>query len=376
MSSNTTSFSEMEISAIGEILNISMGSAATAISKILDRRVDITTPNVTLLKAGEITIEEMEPAVGVSITYVEGISGSNVMVLKQADVNAIINIMTAGMLGATPDAELDEMSLSAICEVMNQMMGASSTALADFLGRPVNISTPEPVTITAGEPFLTNDSDEPMVVVKFDLVIEDIVNSQFLSVMTESLAREMLVTFNQLMGIEEAPQESAPVSAPQPAPPVEEVAPPVSAPVQAPPPPEPPRPAPQPAPAAPRPVRQSAPRVIASEEIAYSEARPVQLQSFDESENYFMDDEQPENLDLIRSVPLEVSVEIGKASRKVKEILEFVPGTVIELDKQAGAPVDIIVNGQPIAKGDVVVIGDNFGVRIVEILKREELLKL
>jgi len=175
MSSNTTSFSEMEISAIGEILNISMGSAATAISKILDKRVDITTPNVELHLAKDITIEDLEPAVAVQITYVEGISGNNVMVLKKADVNAIVNIMTGGMLGTSPDAEIDEMGLSAICEVMNQMMGASSTALADFLGRPINISTPEPVTITQGEPFLDNDPEEN----KIELFTElDIINDK------------------------------------------------------------------------------------------------------------------------------------------------------------------------------------------------------
>lgn len=366
--SDTTSFSEMEISAIGEILNISMGSAATAISKMLDKRVDITTPSVKLMNAGEITVEELEPAVGVQITYVEGVSGNNVMVLKKADVNAIINVMTGGMMGTDPDAELDEMGISAICEVMNQMMGAAATALADFLGRPVNISTPEPVEVATGEPFLTSAPDAQMVVVKFTLIIEDIVNSQFLSVMTIELARDMLQTFNLSDDTGAVETPSAPAPAPEPQIQQQAVEPP---PVQA---------APQPAPAAPpqpAPARRPAtPKVISEEAIAYSEARPVVLQSFDEAENYFLEDEQPENLDLIRAVPLEISVEIGKATRKVKEILEFVPGTVIELDKQAGAPVNIIVNGQPIAKGDVVVIGDNFGVRIVEILKREELLKL
>lgn len=360
---NTTSFSEMEISAIGEILNISMGSAATAISKMLDKRVDITTPEVSLKLANEITLEELEPAVGVQITYVEGIFGNNVMVLRKADVNSILNIMTGGVMGASPDDELDEMGLSAICEVMNQMMGASATALADFLGRSVNISTPTPVEISFGEPFLSNPPEEQMVVVNFSLLIENVVNSRFLSVMTAELARDMLQSFSLGDSEPAEPTEPTAVSAPEPIP-----AEPTTA---AAPKPMPVQPKPQAAPPKP-----AAPKVLAKEAIEYSEARPVVLQNFDEPENYFLDEEQPENLDLIRSVPLEISVEIGKAVRKVKEILEFVPGTVIELDKQAGAPVNIIVNGQPIAKGDVVVIGDNFGVRIVEILKREELLKL
>lgn len=202
-----------------------------------------------------------------------------------------------------------------------------------------------------------------MVVVNFSLLIENVVNSRFLSVMTAELARDMLQSFS--LGDSEPAETAEPtaVSAPEPisAEPTTAAAP-KPMPVQ---------PKPQAAPAKP-----AAPKVLAKEAIEYSEARPVVLQNFDEPENYFLDEEQPENLDLIRSVPLEISVEIGKAVRKVKEILEFVPGTVIELDKQAGAPVNIIVNGQPIAKGDVVVIGDNFGVRIVEILKREELLKL
>lgn len=81
-----------------------------------------------------------------------------------------------------------------------------------------------------------------------------------------------------------------------------------------------------------------------------------------------------ENMDLIMNVPLNVSIEIGTTKRKIKDIMGFTQGTVIELDKQAGAPVDIIVNGQLIAHGDVVVIDDNFGVRITEIVGTKELL--
>lgn len=173
MASDNNLFSEMEFDTIGEILNISMGSAATAISSMLDKRVDITTPNVELCKASEIYIEDLEPAFGVKITYVEGINGTNVMVLKKHDVNAIINIMTGGMLGADPDSELDEMGISAICEVMNQMMGAAATALSDFLGKVINISTPEPVEVKPGEPITDGDPEEYRVMVNFQLTIEE-----------------------------------------------------------------------------------------------------------------------------------------------------------------------------------------------------------
>ncbi|MDR1322368.1 MAG: flagellar motor switch phosphatase FliY [Gracilibacteraceae bacterium] len=404
MEPDTKLFSAMDVDAIGEIMNISMGSAATAISTMLEKKVTITTPQVEQALAGNIIIDEFEPAVGVAITYVEGISGNNILVLKLEDVNAIVNIMTAGMMGQTPDAPMDEMSTSVICEVMNQMMGSSATALSDFFGRTINISTPVPVTVERGHTIMPSSlPDEEVITVSFLLDVEGVMESKFLCVMTEQLVREMLgILFGS---VEEASQEEAPPPQVQPrgeAPPQapREQAPP-AVPRQAPPPapaqqvyqsppPEtygmPPAAAPpayqSPPPyqsAAPQyqsgPQYQAAPNRVIQGAGEYSQARPVQLQNFDDEPGFAASD-VPENLDLLRSVPLEVTVEIGKAVRKVKEILEFTQGTVLELDKQAGAQVDIIVNGQPIAKGDVVVIGDNFGVRITEILKRQDLLNL
>lgn len=446
MTSDNALFSEMEFDTIGEILNISMGSAATAISSMLDRRVDITTPKVEMRAASEVYIEDLEPAFGVKITYVEGINGTNVMVLKNRDVNSILNIMTSGMLGSDPDGELDEMGVSAICEVMNQMMGAAATALSDFLGKVINISTPEPVAVSPGETFADTDPNEQLVMVNFQLIIEGVMESRFVSLMSCDLVQELIENLYQMMGtsmpdksVQEPEVSTEPVE-----PAVETVEPiisqteipvvPQTPPEQAAvsqlttPPPQPGMPAgmemqgmqaqqqmmppgygmppqggygmyyppgygmppqgygmypygvpPQPqggtteTTGGQRPLTKT---TKPKQNVEYSQARPVELASFEEDGNNFLDYESLENLDLIRSVPLEISVEIGRATRRVKEILEFTQGTVVELDKQAGAQVDIIVNGQPIAKGDVVVIGDNFGVRITEILKREELTEL
>lgn len=446
MTSDNALFSEMEFDTIGEILNISMGSAATAISSMLDRRVDITTPKVEMRAASEVYIEDLEPAFGVKITYVEGINGTNVMVLKNRDVNSILNIMTSGMLGSDPDGELDEMGVSAICEVMNQMMGAAATALSDFLGKVINISTPEPVAVSPGETFADTDPNEQLVMVNFQLIIEGVMESRFVSLMSCDLVQELIENLYQMMGtsmpdksaqepevspapVEQAVEAVEPVVA-QPQTPIAPQAPPEQAAVSQPatPPPQPGMPTgmemqgmqtqqqmmppgygmppqggygmyyppgygmppqgygmyPYGVPPQPQggttettggqrpPTKTTKPK----QNVEYSQARPVELASFEEDGNNFLDYESLENLDLIRSVPLEISVEIGRATRRVKEILEFTQGTVVELDKQAGAQVDIIVNGQPIAKGDVVVIGDNFGVRITEILKREELTEL
>ena len=135
-------FNSLQIDAIGEILNISLGASATAVSTMLSKRTDITTPNVSVVSYEEFQFAEIEPAIGVEITYVTGLSGSNIMLLKRSDVKTICEILM-GMEIPDEEFELNEMNLSAVCEVMNQMMGAASTALSDLLGRMVNISTPE-----------------------------------------------------------------------------------------------------------------------------------------------------------------------------------------------------------------------------------------
>lgn len=397
---NERMFSELEIDALGEISNISMGSAATAVSTLLDRKVDITIPKVSVVKIKDIDLGDLEPALGVEISYIKGISGTNVMVLNKRDINTIVNIMTSGMLGSDPDAEIDEMSVSAICEIMNQMMGSSATALSNFLNRVIDISPPTPVGHENPLESLKKNAgseDALVVLVKFNLDIEDAVHSQFFSIMTSELAGELVKTLLGDTSAMYAEPEPAPVSVPEPTPaPAEsssgsggvlsqeeieallrgDSAPapapepiPVAAPTQAPP--------VQQQPVMQQPVYQE-PRVIGRPQAVpqeTSQARPVELQSFDDKPVFYKN-EQPENLELLRGVPLGISVEIGRTTKKIKEILELTQGSVVELNKQAGAQVDVMVNGQLIAKGDVVVIGDNFGVRITEIAKREELLKL
>ena len=187
-------FSPMAIDAIGEAMNISLGSSATAVSNMLDHRVDITTPTVQVINAENFTLGRIEPAIGVEIKYVSGLEGSNIMMLKRSDVKAIVDIL----LGTeTPDEEfqLDELSVSVVCEVMNQMMGAASTALSDLLGRMVNISTPVSFELTdldkvREEHFPVKTG--PIVVVSFKLSIEGVVESEFMNVMSVDLAQELV----------------------------------------------------------------------------------------------------------------------------------------------------------------------------------------
>lgn len=370
---NDLVLSPMDVDTIGEIMNISLGSSATTVSTLLDQRVNITTPKVTVMKSNEFQFEALEPAVAVEINYVSGLDGKNIMILKESDVKVIVGLLLQTDY-SDQEFVLDEMSLGAICEVMNQMMGASSTALSQLLNRPINISPPNSFQIENSQQFKSKyfHEDDPVVAINFSLMIGDLINSEFISLMTVDLAKELISTFG--FGAAEEPAEPAapvqpqiavpqPAPAPVPAPtpaPVRQSAP---APTAAPAPAPAPRPAVRQAPARPEPAVQN------------YDVRSATYQSFDEQDNLLTDD-QSSNLNLIMSVPLEITVEIGRTTKKIKEILDFTTGTILELDKQAGQQVDVFVNGKQIAKGDVVVVDDFYGVRITEISSNSEIMKL
>ncbi|MDE6595104.1 MAG: flagellar motor switch phosphatase FliY [Oscillospiraceae bacterium] len=401
-------FGDVEMDAIGEIMNITMGSAATAVSNMLSAKVWITTPTVNIIESKEINFPELEPSIMVKIKYTQGISGQNVLVLKQNDVQLILNQLMGLPLEISEDFQFDELNISAVCEVMNQMMGASATALSEVIETTVDISTPEAIVQEGGEGDVKTEiyelaGQDYVCTVKFDLTIDGVIKSEFISVLTLDLAKEMaskmMETYNN--GLEEA----VAASAPEPAPAAssgggtmsqEEIEKLMGGGASA--------PAPQPAaPQMPQAAQgmpmQGMPQGMAMPQMPYGgqpmgypdpnmagmygmypqpqqgyamppmNIQPIQLQSFGNYQNASLSQEQNDNLKLLMGVPLNVTVEIGSCVRKVKEILEFTQGTIIELERQAGAPVDIIVNGNLIAKGDVVVIDDNFAVRITEIIK-------
>jgi len=415
---NLEGFGDIEMDAIGEIMNITMGSAATAVSNMLSAKVWITTPQVSIVRSEELSFPELEPSIMVRIKYTQGVSGQNVLVLKQNDVQLILNQLMGLPLEVTDDFQFDEMNISAVCEVMNQMMGASATALSEIIETTVDISTPEAI-VQEGDAAsnMRNEmydvtGQEHVCTVKFDLTIDGVINSEFISVLTLDLAKDMadkmMAGYNNIM---DSIEEVEPEPAPEPAPSsgggtlsqeeIEKLLSGGSAASE-------PAPAPQPAP---QPVPQAMPQGMPPQgmpQMPYGQPpvadpnmaamygmypqgmypqqmpmmqpqmmpqqpavniQPVQLQSFATYQNSSLSQEQNDNLKLLMNVPLNVTVEIGSAVKKVKDILEFTQGTIIELERQAGAPVDIIVNGNLIAKGDVVVIDDNFAVRITEIIK-------
>lgn len=374
-------FSSYEIDAVGEILNISMGSAATAVSELLNAKVWITTPKVNVVKVGDLNYDNLEPAICVKIVYVEGITGLNMMVLKQNDVQLILNQLLGNPLVIDPDFQFDELNISAVSEVMNQMMGASATALSDLLGMTVDISVPMPYIIESASfgDLCEMDADETVVAVTFNLTVDGVMESEFMSVLSLPLAKTL--SGKMIDKFSTAEEDVAATSAdPEPAPAaVTSAASAAQTPPQA--------PQMQAAPQMPmggempmqQPMYQMPPQGAygyPNQYAAYGAYPPpppvnvqnAQLHQFD-AMDFGIPTDQKDNLKLLMGVPLEISVEIGTAKRKVKDILEFTQGTIIELERQAGAPVDIVVNGNLIARGDVVVIDDNFAVRITEIVK-------
>lgn len=433
------SFNEMEIDALGEMMNISLGASATSMSTLLGSTVHITTPRVRILTRDEFEFKKLEPAVGVEIAYVEGLEGSNIMMFSRNDVRIIVGTLMGAEI---PDEEfeLDEINRSAICEVMNQMMGASATALSEFLKFTVNISTPVSFEITDADDFKNKYFPEgvSMVVISFILEIEGKLKSEFLNIMPEKLAKRLLEPFDvSLTGgdaqaasgtTQAAPEpvaeavstpetpvvEEASAPTPEVTAPTQEAAPAVETPVQ-----------PEAAPTVPPVTEQAAtaqpvPPVSAVPPAAAAvptqpvmaaptvEMNPMMLQLLNQMQQsqvemmHLIKDmekkeekvqrepaiirpgsspsleasgtengEEKTNQEMLMKVPLEISVEIGRTKKLVKDILEFTQGSLVVLDKMAGEQADLYVNGQCVARGDIVVVEDNFGIRITEIVTRD-----
>ena len=359
--SDTPLLSNTEIDTIGEILNIIMGAAATAISVILNRQVSITTPVVQCITKNKFEYKSLEPAIGVKVNYIEGLHGSSFMIMNIVDVKAIVSCLL-GEETVDDTTELDEIHTSALGEIMNQMMGASSTALATMLNKPINISPPSIIAPTHYlEGFLTNVKSETVVSVKFRFIVEGLVDNEFITVFpldftkeivknvmsmnssatddnsseTEEVYMEAVTGHKQIpeVSIENADKSSTPKVSPQ----------------------------------SHRDNNKAAsPRIDPKSKRDIS-VKNLELESFDEdNDKNFAHDGS--NLDLLMDVALNISVEIGSVKKAVKDVINLTKGSIIELDKRAGDPVDIIVNGKLFARGDVVVIEDYFGVRITEVI--------
>ena len=336
-----------EVDAIGEISNISMGTAATTLFSLVNRKVEISTPVVTFATWDDIVEEYERPCVFIRIAYTTGLDGSNLLVLREQDVKIITDLMMGGD-GTNTEVELGELHLSAICEAMNQMMGSSATSLSSMLNKMIDISPPTADLVDLKDTVDGTDIDEflggQFVKISFLMEIGDLVKSTIMQLYPASFAKEMCTGVSETMEADSSAVATGGQKEPEPQPQPQ---------MQ------------QQMPMQPQ-MQQQMPMMgmpmYAQQPV---NAQPVQFQAFAGDFNPIT---QQENIGLIMDVPLDVTVELGRTSKSIQDILEFAPGTIIELNKIAGEPIDVLVNGKYVAKGEVVVLEESFGVRITEII--------
>lgn len=387
-------FSSIEQDALGEIGNISFGSSATALSTLLNQKVEITTPSVRIIHLDKLEDEFPKPYVAVQVKYTEGFTGSNLLVIKQSDAAIIADLMLGGD-GTNPSDMLGEIQLSAVQEAMNQMMGSSATSMSTIFNKRVDISPPsiDLMDLKRGEGRGNIPDEDKLVKVSFNLKVGDLIDSTIMQLYPVHFAKELV---NNLLNPSSTEEVAASTTAEKPEtkqpesqagttqtegmasqPFMEQQMP--------------HEPATQSQPYQgnfnPPPFGQQAyyqgpppnyamggPQYYGSpyqggvqpsvQPAVFSDFEPVQLQ-----------EEEQKNLNILLDIPLQVTVELGRTKRSVKEILEISSGSIIELDKLAGEPVDILVNNRLIAKGEVVVIDENFGVRVTDIISQSDRIK-
>ena len=339
--------------ALAEVGNISMGAAATALSQLVNKKVQITAPRVSLVNISDVQASFPKPCVIVTVKYVKGLTGENVFIVSEKDALFIVGMMMGMFPPEKPD-DLGEMELSAVSEAMNQMMGSSATAISTVFDQRIRISPPNIHYINLAETELAAvNGKQPLVQISFAMTIGSLADTEIMQILPLDFAKEMVAT---LMGsladsVSGSPDVRELVSGQT-----------VSAPAG-----QPDRP------------EQAAVSVQPSAPTAKATPLPQEKVVVQPVAFAPLTAEQPSsvgtNLDLLLDIPLEVTVELGRTKRLIKDVLELGVGSVIELDKLAGEPVDVVVNSKLVARGEVVVIDENFGVRITDILTPVERVK-
>lgn len=366
--------------ALGEIGNISFGSASTALSTLLGQKVEITTPSLSAIHKDGLENQFPQPHVAVHVEYTEGFKGVNLFVLKSNDAKVIADLMMGGNGLNIQEGDLSEMHISAVQEAMNQMMGSAATSMSTVFNTVVNISPPgvDIINLSEGQGSNNIPDDDILVLVSFRLKIGTLIDSNIMQLITVPFARTLISRLTG-SGTEEVSVASEPIQQQQhvAAPPISQVAvqegplnntqyaePPVyqHQPMQ--------QPIPQPV--YQQPIQQHAFTQRSNTVNPNVNVQPAQFMDF--NNNHAIINQDP-NLGLLMDIPLQITVELGRTKRLIKDILELSQGSIIELDKLAGEPVDIFANNKLIAKGEVVVIDENFGVRVTDILSQYERVK-
>lgn len=342
---------EMSQDALGEIGNISFGSSATALSSLLGQKVDITTPTISMINRDKLEEEFPHPYVAIQVEYTIGLTGMNLLVIKQSDAAIIADLMLGGD-GLNPSEELGEIHLSAVQEAMNQMMGSAATSMSTIFNKKVDISPPsiDLMNIREDKGSENIPEEDLLVRVSFRLRIGELIDSNIMQLLPLKFSQSLVQQLLNPEPVEEISIEKESVSEPVTS---------QEQPMQ-------------------QPMMQQQ-EAITMQQPMYAQPQQYQQQPMNVQQAQFTEFTQPSlkqtearNLNMLLDIPLQVTVELGRTKRSVKDVLELVSGSIIELDKLAGEPVDILVNSRLIAKGEVVVIDENFGVRITDILSKAD----
>lgn len=349
---------DIEADTLGEIGNISIGSSATTLSTLLNQKVDITTPTISIITKKNLMDQFPYEHLNIQVNYLEGFIGESMFVLKSEDAAIIADILLGGD-GSNPDQNLSEIHLSAVQEVMNQMMGSAATSMSTIFNKRVNISPPSVELIDeTGEPDLTKEIEEEVFVkVSFDLVVGDLIDSQIMQIIPFPFAHELVAELIE-QG-QETPEEEVAATVMEKV--VEEEASYPDEYIQ--------REQPTDT-VSPMEDRIEEPVVVGGKVRNVKES--IQPASFSEFEPVTMSQSSQRNLEMLLDIPLRVTVELGRTKKTVEDILDLSSGSIIELDKLAGEPVDILVNNKLVAQGEVVVIDENFGVRVTDIISKTD----
>ncbi|CAM3703563.1 flagellar motor switch phosphatase FliY [Mesobacillus zeae] len=360
----------MEQDALGEIGNISFGSSATALSTLLSQKVEITTPTVSVVQRERLAEAFPDPYVAVQVHYTEGFSGTNMLVIQQRDAAIIADLMLGGD-GLNPRELIDDIQLSAVQEAMNQMMGSAATSMSTVFSKRVDISPPaiNLLNVQEGEGTESIPEQDVLVKVSFSLKVGSLIDSSIMQLFPIDFARSLI---NELFNPEENEGSAPQAENTKKAEPVRETPPKmpehhVEAVYQA-----------EPLRQSSAPQAQPAPREghqhlgSSFSQLEQPQVQPAVFSSFD---TFQAQPAETKNLEMLLDIPLQVTVELGRTKRSVREILELSGGSIIELDKLAGEQVDILVNNRLIAKGEVVVIDENFGVRVSDIISQSDRIK-
>lgn len=334
----------IEQDALGEMGNISFGSASTALSMLLNHKVDITTPSVSLIVRDNLAEEFPEPNVAVNVRYTEGFEGENVLVIHESDAKIIADLMLGGDGTNVSDESLNEIQLSAIQEAMNQMMGSASTSMSTIFNKKVDISPPtiQKLNVKKGEGTDRIPDEDYLVKVSFSLKVGDLIDSKIMQILPIPFAKKMVSELLNPIAEKEMKSET---KMEKKDPVVQENQ------VQG---------------------QMNKENIAAANRVNQvdpSSIRPAAFSNFDQVSEQNV---ETQNLDLLLDIPLSVTVELGRTSQAIRDILNLSTGSIVELDKLAGEPVDILVNNKLIAKGEVVVIDENFGVRVTDIISQKE----